>query len=208
MVAAGIGVVLVTRGPGAVDGEAASDSLEEIVEDPDFEEGDVGLSDCPLGDLADIEDAVGDEVDLSVLEDEEAFGFGAGEGTEEGVGCSSSSDDGGALLSVFGTSVPPGSYLGSLDDLYPDGEVTAEDPRDFRGGDLVAYCVEQVAESDPEVADVEGCGVDWVAADDDLIIGLWAQNLGGDVDELVPVFEDLLPDMVDALAEADPEFEE
>lgn len=216
VVAAGLvatALLVVTRGPSPLAAEDAARSLDEIVDAADLDRDDdveVGVAeprDCPLGDLRDLEGAVEEAVgDLPRLRDRYQEAFGAYEGSEAGVLCAAAEDGDGPVASVLvvATYAPSGDYAEVLEELYVGDDVTTEEPVGHRGGLLHPYCVEQV----DDAGYGDGCGADWIADDHDLLVGLYVTELDIDADAAADLLRSLLPDLLDALAEAEPEFEE
>ncbi len=199
-----VGVVVLTSGPSSIDEEEAATSLDTIIDEADFEETDAALRDCPLGEPDEIVAASGEALDTELdLPDDAQSAFDEFEDAEAGVVCTivDDEDDPNEGIYAFSTPRPSGDYADSVDNTFgDDDDVTVEDPDGYRGGDVYAYCVEPGDDSTNE-----GCGADWVG--EDIAVGLFFQGLDADVDTATDAIRDQVGDMVDALAEAEPDFE-
>ncbi|MCU1504633.1 MAG: hypothetical protein JWM12_3987, partial [Ilumatobacteraceae bacterium] len=72
---------------------------------------------------------------------------------------------------VYATPAPKGSYTDYLTKtLLADAEVKLEDPVKFGGGTVYAWCVTPAPDSKG------GCGADWVAGDNKLVLGMQLAN--------------------------------
>ncbi len=124
------------------------------------------------------------------LVDEVKSAFDEVDGQEAGVVCvaveDEDADDPGPGIFAFSTPTPSGDYPDSVEDTFEDDDVTIEDPDGYRGGDVYAYCVEPGEDSTNN-----GCGADWVG--EEIVVGLFIQGLGADVDTSAEALRDQVP---------------
>lgn len=200
-----VGVVVATRGPSSISEDEAAASLEEIIDQADFDDTDAELRDCPLGELRDYEVALEDVVDdVPRLRDRSQGATEDLQDGDPGVACIASEDQdevSGAGLYTYASATRSGDHARVLEDLFDGDDVTVEDPEGYRGGEIYAYCVDPDSDSEAD----PGCGADWVG--EEISVGLYLEGLDADAEVSADVLRDLISDMVDALAVAEPDFE-
>ncbi|CAN5521685.1 hypothetical protein BH24ACT4_BH24ACT4_20420 [soil metagenome] len=196
-------VLLLTGGSSSIAEEEVAASLDDILDEADFDTS-ADLRDCPLGDIDAIADAAGEVLDEELdLPDDTQNAFDEFEDDEAGVVCiaADDEDDPSEGIFAFSTPVPSGDYADAIESTFEDDDVTVEEPDGFRGGEIYAYCVEPGEDSTNE-----GCGADWLG--EDITVGLFLQDLGADPETAAEILRDQVADMADALEVAEPDFTE
>jgi hypothetical protein len=118
----------------------------------------------------------------------------------ESLWCVTAADlTGDASDNIFYTAseLPREDYDRFLEDSFPDANVEVGDAEQHEGGTIYSYCFEP----DDQSLALPGCGADWVHEDADIAIGLNYTTDEGDPQAAIDALQDLLPDMVDALAD-------
>ena len=197
-----VAAVTFLGGDDALPDEAAAEALDELLDGVDSSEPFVDLSACPLGDAGDLLDAVAEQVGVPALGGAPDNGTYEGDPHEPGVSCSRFDEDDDVLLEVYAAGKGDGPYEEQLEGVFADLDLRLEATEDHRGGTIQQFCVE-----DDEGAD--GCGADWVSDEHDLAVGIYVEGDGDDVAStaVAGVLEDLLPGMVEQLAEGGAELE-
>ena len=207
VIAVAVGVVVLAGGGGGggLDGEGAAEGFGALSDDAEYDDsGFFDLRRCPLGDLDDLNDRVADTLDLSddVIDgDTYQYMSDRDDDFPESVWCVGDADRndlGADNIAYTASELPDGDYERFLDDSVPSGSVEVGDPVDFKGGTIYPYCYEP---ADDDASGRPGCGADWVDESDDIAIGLSYTTDDGDPEPAVDALKDLLPDLVDALAE-------
>jgi hypothetical protein len=205
LIAVAVGVVVLAGGGGGgLDGEGAAEGFAALADDAEFDDGgNAELRRCPFGEQEDLNERVAGTLDLADdVIDGEAYQYMSERFDDfpESLWCVSSADlttDATDNIIYTASELPRDDYDRFLEDSFPEANVEVGDEQDHKGGTIYPYCFEP----DDESLALPGCGADWVHEDADIAIGLNYTTDEGDADAAVDALEELLPDLVEALAD-------
>lgn len=204
LIAVAVGVVVLAGGGGSgLDGEGAADGFAALADDAEYDDsGNAELRRCPFGDQVDLNERVSETLDLADdVVDGETYQYMSErfEDFPESLWCVSTAEltaDAAENIVYTASELPRDDYDRFLEDSFTNGDLEVGDAQDHDGGTIYPYCFEL-----DESAGVSGCGADWVDEDADIAIGLNYSTDEGDPEAAVDALEELLPDLVNALAE-------
>lgn len=205
LIAVAVGVVVLAGGGGGgLDGEGAAEGFAALADDAEYDDsGSAELRRCPFGDQEDLNERVAETLDLAEdVVDGETYQYISERFDEfpEALWCVTAAEgtaDPAENIVYTASELPRDDYDRFLQDSYPNGEVEVGDAQDHEGGTIYPYCFEP----DDESLALPGCGADWVVEDADITIGLNYSTDNGNPEAAVEALEELLPDLVEALAE-------
>ena len=149
--------------------DSAVSTLQSLLDGVDK---DTNLSTCPFGSVTGIVDDVHDQIKVTggITNELQKIVVGGKDSVNE-VLCSATTPDDRLHLAqsmyVYATPAPKGSYTDYLaKTLLAGAKVKLETPAKYSGGTIYAYCVT------PDAQNKGGCGADWVAGDNKLVIGM------------------------------------
>jgi hypothetical protein len=208
LIAVAVGVVVVVGGGGddGLNAAGAADGFAALSDDAEYDDtGYAELRRCPLGDPQDLGERVADTLDLAddvVDGDSYQYISDRTDDLPESLWCVAGADlslgTDGDTFAFTASRLPDDDYDRYLEDIaLPEGNVELGDLQQYRGGTIYPYCFEP----DDESLGSPGCGADWVAEDDDIVVGLSYTSGDADADAAVDALKDVLPDLVDELAD-------
>ena len=190
-------------GPGAFETEPIAELIEDVIDDSFDDDDFADFEDCLIDDADDIiEDLFADVDEAAIALDGEYTATAYDTDAGDLYDCGFAEDETDVFVGLYLTEGPRDleryhERLGAGDD--PDLiDVDIDEGDEFRGGQFFEVCVE-------DDGDALYCEINWL--DDNLLVGVYYIGDDSDrvdLDDVAPLFESALPDIIDDLADDDP----